>query len=131
MSKVGAKQTGQYSWIAKQGETNIVIAELDPIDAERNVYNHMDGTFQKSVPPMANDDGTAPQTIKHAQELLDVLNQSLKEEAVLKVMLVRGTKNGTSKTGVKAALDGDVWRVKEVSGDLPSGYQFSLYRAES
>ena len=68
--------------------------------------------------------------IRHAQELLDAINQAYSNGLKCKLLLLTGTKYGRTKGGIKSAVDPAAWVVDEVSGDVSSGFEFILVRAE-
>ena len=45
-------------------------------------------------------------------------------------MIVKGTSYGTTPGGVKAAIDGDYWVVRRLSGNVSDGFEFVLVRVE-
>jgi hypothetical protein len=130
LGKIGATMSDQYAWVAQQGPVHVITAEVDHKKQENNQYSHFAGFFHKIVPPLTKESGRSHQTIRHAQELLDAVIATQLDDAYCRVLLVKGTKNGTTKGAVKAALDGDLWRVQEVSGTVAEGYEFIIYRAE-
>lgn len=131
MKTIDAKQSGQYSWIAKTEDDKYVFtAEIDHTDKERNVYRHAEGVFTKSVPPVSVESGDTAQTVKHAKELFEALTEAQKESMKCQLILVKGTKNGTTTTGIRAAIDGDNWMVQALSGSFEEGYEFTLERTE-
>ena len=130
LKTIGAKQRDQYSWIAKTDETFVFTAETDHIHKDRNIYNHKQGVFHKKVRALSVSDGEAALTVSHAKELYEAINQAFDTDLKCRLMLLKGTKYGTSKGGVKAAVDGDYWVVKEVSGTVVDGFEFILVRTE-
>jgi len=130
LKAIGATQRDQYSWIAKIGETFVFTAEIDHIQKDRNIYDHKQGTFHKKVRAFSGDAGDAALTVSHAKELYDAVQQAFEINLKCKLLLLTGTKYGTTKGGVKAAIDGDYWVVKEVSGTVAEGFEFILVRTE-
>lgn len=128
MKSIGATQSGQYSWVGKTEDAYVFTAEIDHFDKERNQYDHMDGVFSKSVEPLSENDGASPQTIKHSEELFNAVKHAYEAKLRSQLLLVKGTKSGTSEGGVKAAVDGDGWVVREMSGSVERGYEFVLER---
>lgn len=125
-----AKQKGQYSWVAKSDDGYVFTAEIDHQDKENNVYKHGDGVFTKFVPALSKENGDAPLTINHATELFDAATDAFATKMKCRLLLVKGTKSGVEIGGVKAAADGDHWQITELSGDVASGFGFTLIRVE-
>lgn len=114
--------------MAKSEECYVYTAEIDHIDKDNNVYNHGEGVFTKYVPPLTKDNGDAALSISHAQELFDAVTDSFSTNLKCRLLLVKGTKFGTSSGGIKAAADGDYWQVVKLSGSVSSGFGFTLER---
>ena len=130
METIGATQSDQYSWIGKTDVAYAFTAEIDHIDKENNQYKHKKGIFKKWVKPLSSGEGDAHQTIRHSQELYDAVKRAYEENIKCRLLLVKGTKYGTTKGGVKAAVDGDSWIVTEFAGSVNDGYGFTLERTE-
>ena len=62
--------------------------------------------------------------------MFDAVSQAFSTGLKCKLMLVKGTKYGTTQGGVKAAGDGDHWLVRELSGNVSDGFEFVLVRVE-
>lgn len=127
---IGAVQKEQYSWLARTSDSFVFTAEIDHIDPARNRFDFVKGTFHKEVQPLSVERGDHAVRIRHAQELLDSINQAYSDKAKCRLLMLRGTKYGTTRGGIHAAVDPDVWSVDEVSGDVEKGYQFRLGRVE-
>lgn len=131
LESYGATQREQYSWVSKTGEHFVIQAELDHIDKERNIYKHKQGLFIKKVRPLSKDLGDAPATVRHGDELFEVVSETLRDKSLCKVLLVKGTKYGTSSGGVRAAMDNDLWQCTSFSGTVELGFEFVLERVKA
>ncbi len=125
---LGATQRDQYSWVAKTDESYVFSAETDHIDPENNKYSHKIGTFFKRVPAMTKELGHEPLSISHSKELFEAVTDAFSRSIECYVILVKGTKFGTSKGGVKAGYDSHLWIVEELEGSVEEGYEFNLTR---
>jgi hypothetical protein len=128
LKTLGAKQSDQHSPIARLGDSYVFTAEIDHVNRKRNRYDHMEGTFHKRVIPHA--DGKSPLAMKHAEELYAAASTALEAQLKCRLLLVKGAKHGTTRDGVKAAVDADDWQVTKLSGSVASGFSFSLERVE-
>jgi len=129
-SLLNAKQRDQYSWVAKTNECYVYTAEIDHIDKENNIYNHNAGTFTKYVRSLTKEQGDATLSISHAQELFDAVTNSFNTNLKCHLLLVKGTKFGTTNGPIKAAADGDNWQVTKLGGSVSEGFNFTLERVE-
>jgi hypothetical protein len=127
---IGARQIDQYSWVAKTDDAYAFTAEIDHIDQANNQYDHKGGVFKKWVKPLSTVQGVARQTIRHSQELLDAIKNAHEEGKRCRLLLVKGTKNGKTAGGVRAAVDADSWIVTEFSGSVSDGFGFTLERTK-
>ena len=128
-ASLNAKQRDQYSWVAKFSGCNYVYtAEIDHIVKVKNVYKHSAGKFIKLVPPLTKEKGDATLSISHAQELFNAVPDSFNENLKCRLLIVKGTKFGTSTGGIKVAADHGYWQVKAFSGSVSNGYGFTLKR---
>ncbi|GDY26632.1 hypothetical protein AHAT_25220 [Agarivorans sp. Toyoura001] len=127
----GAAQRDQYSWISKTENHFIFTAEQDHIDKKRNIYKHKDGVFIKKVRPLSKDLGDAPLTVSHGKELFDAINETFASKKECRLLIVKGTKYGTSSGGVRAVMDHDLWRVSSFSGTVRQGFEFVLERVKT
>lgn len=125
---LGAIQRDQYSWVAKTDLTYVFSAEIDHIYPEDNRYNHKDGTFRKRVPAMSSALGHEPLSISHSKELFEAVRDAFSQSLECYVILVKGTKFGTSKGGIRAGYDHHLWIVDELDGSVEKGYEFKLFR---
>ena len=125
---IGATQKDQYSWLGRTADSFVFTAEIDHIDPARNRFSYEGGTFQKHVLPLSVKNGDHGLRVRHAQELLDAVNQAYSNEMKCRLLLLKGTKYGTTKGGIHTAVDPDNWYVRSVSGDVPSGFEFFLAR---
>jgi len=130
LKAIGATQSDPYSWLAKTDDCYVFTAEIDHQDKARNEFRHMDGIFRKEVLPVSASKGDSPPRIRHAQGLYDAVEDAFSHELKCQLMLKKGTRYGTTPGGVRAAVDGDSWIVKELSGDVSSGFVFVLERVE-
>ncbi len=128
LKTINANQRDQYSWMAKTEHHFVFTAEIDHIDKEGNRYDHKKGRFHKVVPQLSSENGDAPLTISHAKELFDAINDSVSSKNRCRLLLVKGTKYGTTKGGIRAAIDPDFWMVGELSGSVEDGFSFVLLR---
>ena len=128
LKSIGATQSVQYSWIGKTEDAYAFTAEIDHIDKKDNQYNHREGVFFKRVKPLSVNDGASPQTVRHSKELFNAVKHAYEDKLKCRLLLVKGTKYGTSEGGVKAAVDGDNWVVSEMLGSVKNGYEFILER---
>ena len=125
---VGAEQKEQYSWLARTGDSFVFNAEIDHRDPARNQFDFAEGTFHKQVLPLSVERGDHGLRVRHAQELLDGVSQAKAHGMKCRLLLLRGTKYGTTKGGIHAAVDPGDWVVQSHSGDVQNGFQFSLRR---
>ena len=130
LGKIGATMRDPYAWVAWLGDLPVITIEVDHQDRVRNRYNHSAGVFHKVVAPLSKAAGNSLPTMRHAEELLHAIVTSHNGNSPCRALLVKGTKYGTSNGSVKAAIDGDLWRVREVSGTVAEGYEFIIYRTE-
>ena len=130
LKSIGAVQSDPYSWLAKTDDCYVFTAEIDHQDKARNEFRHMDGVFRKEVLPVSASKGDSPPRIRHAQGLYDAVEDAFSHELKCQLMLEKGTRYGTTPGGVRAAVDGDNWIVKELSGAVSSGFVFVLERVE-
>ena len=110
-ASLNAKQRDQYSWVAKTDECYVYTAEIDHIDKKNNIYSHNAGTFVKYVRPHSREQGDAALSISHAQELFDAVTNSFNTNLKCRLLLVKGTRFGKTNGPIKAAADGNNWRV--------------------
>ena len=125
---IGATQNDQYSWLARTADSFVFTAEIDHIDPARNRFSHEDGTFQKQVLPLSVENGDPEFRVRHAQELLDAITKAKSNQMKCRLLLLRGTRYGKTKGGIKSAVDPESWKVKRLSGDVETGFQFVLER---
>jgi len=90
----------------------------------------MDGVFRKELLPVSTSNGDSSPKVGHAQRLYDAVQDALSNGLKCRLILQKGTRNGITPGGVRAAVDGDNWMVKELSGDVASGFAFVLERIE-
>ena len=121
-----AKQRDLFAWMAKSDECYVFSAEIDHIDKENNVYCHEAGTFRKYVPPLTREQGDQPVTIRHAQELYDAIMESHRMGLKCRLLLLKGTRVGSTKGGIKSAADEDYWMVTKPYGSVAEGFGFTL-----
>ncbi len=69
-----------------------------------------------------------PLSISHSRELFDAVSKVNESNSKCKILLVKGTKFGTTKGGIKAAADADYWIVTDISGSVETGYEFNALR---
>lgn len=105
-------------------------AELDHIHPEDNIYDHMLGVFSKRVLPMSKTLGHESLSVSHSKELFDAVSDSYTNNLKCRMLLVKGTKFGTTQGGIKAAADGHPWEVTELKGSVENGYAFKVERVE-
>lgn len=129
-SLLGATQRDQYSWVAKTDDAYVFSAEIDHIHPEDNIYNHKSGVFTKCIPPMSKSTGHDPLSVSHSKELFDAVSDSYANNLKCRMLLVKGTKFGTTQGGIKAAADGHLWNVTELKGSVENGYSFKVERVE-
>ena len=125
---MGANQRDRYSWIAKKADSYVFTEEIDHIDAENNIYNHKEGTFEKHVPPLSTKSGDASSSVSHAKELFDAVHHALESAIRCNLLLVKGTSFGKTKGSIKSAIDGDFWIVDYLDGCAEDGFRFKLIR---
>ena len=128
LKSIGATQSDPYLWLAKTDDCYVFTAEIDHRDKARNDFRHMDGIFRKEVLPVSTSRGDSLPRIRHARGLYDAVQDAFSNGLKCLLMLQKGTRYGTTPGGVRAAVDGDNWIVKEVSGDVSSGFEFVLER---
>ncbi len=87
--------------------------------------------FYKKVPPLTKEQGVATLSISHAQELFDAVSESFCKSLKCRLLIVKGTKFGTTKGGIKAAADEGHWQVKAFNGTVANGFDFTLERVLS
>lgn len=80
------------------------------------------------MPPKSKEQGDATLSISHAQELFDAISESFNKGLKCRLLIVKGTKFGTTTGGIKAAADEGYWQVKAFSGSVAKGYGFTLER---
>ncbi len=128
LKSIGAVQSDPYSWLAKTDDCYVFTAEIDHRDKARNDFRHLDGIFRKEVLPVSTSRGDSSPRIRHAQRSYDAVQDAFSNGLKCLLLLQKGTRYGTSPGGVRAAVDGDNWIVKELSGDVSSGFEFVLER---
>ena len=102
---------------------------MDHIDKENNIYDHFSGKFIKVVPPRLKEQRDAVLNISHAQELLDAVSKSFNKGLKCRLLILKGTKFGTTTGGIKSAADGDYWQVTAFNdGSVAEGFNFTLER---
>ncbi|MFT6270294.1 MAG: hypothetical protein ACJAVV_003128 [Alphaproteobacteria bacterium] len=74
----------------------------------------MQGVFKKHVRPMSKKLDSEPLSISDSKELYDAAKNCLRAEVDGRLLLVKGTKFGTTTSGMITALDGHNWRIKNV-----------------
>ncbi|MDH1314875.1 hypothetical protein N5C36_12365 [Shewanella xiamenensis] len=77
---------------------------------------------------MSKELGHEPLSISHSKELFETVADAFSQSKECYVILVKGTKFGTSKGGIKAGYDRHLWIVKELIGSVEEGYEFRLNR---
>ena len=130
LKSIGGTQSDPYSWLAKTKDCYVFTAEIDHQDKARNDFQHMDGVFRKELLPVSTSRGDSSPKVGHAQRLYDAVQDALSNSLKCRLILQKGTRNGITPGGVRAAVDGDNWMVKELSGDVSSGFVFVLERIE-
>ena len=128
LKSIGAKHIDPYSWLARNDDCYVFTAEIDHQDKARNDYRHMVGIFRKEVLPVSTSRGDSLPRIRYAQALYDAVEDAISHGLKCQLMLEKGTRYGTTPGGVRAAVDGDSWIVKDLSGDVSSGFVFVLER---
>jgi len=128
LKSIGAVLSDPYSWLAKTDDCYVFTAEIDHQDKARNDYRHLEGIFRKEVLPVSASRGDSLPRIRHAQGLYDAVEDAFSSGLKCLLMLEKGTRYGTTPGGVRAAVDGDNWIVKDLSGDVSSGFEFVLER---
>jgi hypothetical protein len=88
----------------------------------------MQGYFRKHIRPLSIELSEKPATIRHAEELFEALTHAFSRKLKCHLMLLKGTKYGKSRGGLKSAVDGDFWEVSELHGSVPDGFDFLLER---
>ena len=116
--------------MAKTKDTFVFTAEIDHENNARNQYDHMEGIFHKKVLPRSVRNGVSAPTVRHANELFDAVSQAFSTGLRCRLMLVKGTRYAIAKAQIRAAVDGDYWVVKELSGNVSDGFEFVLIRVE-
>ena len=130
LKSIGAVQSVPYSWLARTDDCYVFTAEIDHQDKARNEFRHLDGIFRKKVLPVSASRGDSPPRIRHARGLFNAAEDAYSNGLKCRLLLEKGTRYGTTLGGVRAAVDGDRWIVTELSGDVASGFQFTLDRVE-
>ena len=77
---------------------------------------------------MSKAEGKEPLSISHAKELFSAVTDSYNNKLRNRLLLVKGTKFGTTKGNIKAGADGDFWEVTELTGSVDLGFSFVLKR---
>ena len=77
---------------------------------------------------MTKESGREPLSISHAKELYDAAQDAFENKLFCRMMLTKGTKSGTTKGGITAAVDGDLWQVSAFTGSLESGFSIVVQR---
>ncbi len=72
--------------------------------------------------------GHDPLSVSHSKELFDAVTDSYKNNLQCKMLLVKGTKFGTTQSGISAAADSDRWQVTSITGSVTNGYSFQVER---
>jgi hypothetical protein len=130
-SQIGATQRDQYSWMAQTNDAYVFSAEIDHLDSDNNIYRHNEGTFVKHVLPKSTISGDDPNTVTHSKELFEAVMDAYANKLKCRMLLVKGTKYGSTKGGVKASIDGDIWQITDFHGNVENGYYFNAERVES
>lgn len=123
-----AKQKEQYSWLARTDASYVFTAELDHKDKAHNRYEHAEGYFHKFVRGFSVEHGDHRNSIRHAQELYDAVNDAFKNRIQCHLLVVMGTKFGDTLGGIKAAAASDFWVVTHFAGSVNDGFSFRLNR---
>lgn len=129
-ASLNAKPRGQYSWVAKSDDGYVYTAEIDHIDKDNNAYDHIKGVYTKYVSPLTKEQGHTAVSIRHAKELFEAVTDTFNTNLKCRLLLVKGTKFGTTNDGVKAAADNDFWQVTRLDGSVSEGFGFTLERVE-
>lgn len=129
-SSIGATQRDQYSWIAKSDKYYVFSVEVDHVNRMDNDYNHKAGYFYKRVPPMTTALGNTHSSISHSRELFNAALDAYTHKLKCRILLVKGSKFGTTKGAIKAAVEGHLWQVTELIGDISLGYSLKIERVE-
>ena len=111
-------------------ESYVFIAEIDHKDSAGNKYQHLDGIFYKEVRSVASSKGDSQLRIRRAQELFDGIKDAYSNGLKCQLMLEKATMYGTTREGIKAAVDGHGWLVTELKGTVAGGFNFILERVE-
>ena len=90
----------------------------------------MDGIFCKEVPPVAASNGDSLPRVRKAQELFDGIKDAYSNGLKCQLMLEKATLYGTTREGIKVAVDGNSWLVTELKGTVADGFNFILERVE-
>jgi len=90
----------------------------------------LDGVFCKEVPPVAASNGDSLPRIRHAQELFGGIKDAYSNGLKCQLMLEKATMYGTTREGIKVAVDGNSWLVTELKGTVADGFNFILERVE-
>jgi hypothetical protein len=130
LKSINARPNDPYSWLSKTDDCYVFTAEIDHEDQPRNKFSRLDGTFDKKIKPVSKAVGESQVRIRHAQELFEAVTEACATKMKCQLLIVKGTKYGTTPGGVRAAVDGDAWIVTELSGDVPSGFHFRLERTQ-
>ena len=130
LKSIGATQSDPYSWLSKTDDCYVFTAEIDHKDQLRNKFNRLDGNFDKRIEPVSKAVGESQVRVRHAQQLFDAVIDAYATKMKCQLLIVKGTRYGTTTGGVRAAVDGDAWMVTEISGDVPSGFHFRLERTQ-
>lgn len=77
---------------------------------------------------MSKSEGKEPLSISHAKELFSAVTDSYNNKLRNRLLLVKGTKFGTTQGNIKAGADGDFWEVTELTGSVDLGFSFILTR---
>ena len=125
---IGAVQKDQYSWLARTADSFVFTAEIDHKDPARNEFDFAEGTFHKQVLPLSVERGDHGLRVRHAQELLDAINQAYSNGMKCRLLLLKGTKYGRTSGRIHVAVDPGDWVVKSASGDVASGFELLIAR---
>ena len=117
--------------MAKTNEHYVFIAEIDHKEKENNLYDHLEGTFDKNVKPLSIELGDTSLTIGHGKELFDAVQELFLNKSFCRLLLVRGTKNAAKPGVIKATMDHDLWLVSSFEGSIDNGFKFRLERSAS
>lgn len=127
LERLDARRSDPYAWLARTDGAIVFFAEIDHVKKEWNRYNHAAGVYEKRVRGMSPAKESAP-TLRHSRELFDTARAAHAQNTSCRLLLLKGTKNGTTPGGVKSALDDGIWRVTRVDGSVEQGYEFRLER---